>query len=231
MSFLRTLFRKTSLALVAGLGLAGATHAEGWEGSYVSLGLGKSRSQVDWVAGGDIIFALPGYQSSGEDSGLAYGVELGQMMRRGNLLLGWSVGLSSLDHDETIDSPLFAGDTFSTKIGPVFTIAGRVGQDVGDWMFYGETGLALAKLDVPNETPFCPTACRVSLDGVSAGLMAGLGADYRLSDRWSVGVNYRYIGFRDRTATGMVSGMMAPQAYEVGGEASVLTLRLTAALN
>ncbi|MBR9765256.1 MAG: porin family protein [Rhodobacteraceae bacterium] len=230
MPTLRSLSRGILCASLLSLTLPAATLASDWDRPFVTLGLGGSDSTADWTAGGTPIFALPGFQDSGTDNGLALSAEFGRMYRNGDLLLGWTFGLTDLDHEESRPSTEFAGDTFSTRIGPMLTLAGRVGHDFGNWMVYGEAGLAVAKIDVPNQTPVCPTVCILSLDGRSAGYVAGIGADYRISDRYAVGINYRHIGFEDRTASGMISSLGAPQSYEVGGEADVLSLRLTITL-
>ena len=224
-------FRNFTAAALTGLCLAGSANADDWTGPFASVGLGSSHSRLDWTAGGVQIFAPTGYEDHGTADGLAVSAEVGQMYRRGDFLLGWSVGLTNLDHEERKPSPLFPGETFATEIGPMASLAGRVGKDYGNWLFYGEAGVAVAKLGVPNETPYCPTPCRVSLDGMSAGFLAGIGADYRISDRYAVGINYRYVDFQERTASGEVSGLNAAQEYEIGADASVITLRLTIALN
>ncbi|SLN46761.1 hypothetical protein PSM7751_02179 [Pseudooceanicola marinus] len=223
--------RHFTAAALTGLCLAGSANADDWAGPFASIGLGSSHSRLDWTAGGVPIFAPTGYEDHGTADSLAISGEVGQMYRRGDFLLGWSVGLTSLDHEERKASPFSPGETLATEIGPMASLAGRVGKDYGNWLFYGEAGVAIAKLSVPNEAPYCPTPCRVSLDGMSTGFLTGIGADYRITDRYAVGINYRYVDFQARTASGEISGLGAPQEYEIGADASVITLRLTIALD
>ena len=226
------IFRHFTTAALTAICLTGTANADDWTGPFVSVGLGNSHSRLDWTTTGGIeIFAPTGYKDHGTADSLAVSGEVGEMYRRGDFLLGWSVGLTNLNHEERKASPLTAGETLATEIGPMSSLAGRVGKDYGNWLFYGEAGIAIAKLGVPNEAPYCPTPCRVSLDGMSTGFLAGIGADYRISDRYAVGINYRYVDFQERTASGEVSGLNAPQEYEIGADASVITLRLTIALD
>ena len=224
----------TSTLLAVGAALAGAdsASAQDWTGGFVSIGLGQGSSTVDWtMPSGAPIFAPPGYRGAGSDSGLAANVEVGQLYGSDALLYGWAFGLTHLSHDQSMASPLFPLDTFATEMGPVISLTGRIGRASGRWMVYGEAGAVAARLGTPHSTPFCPSPCTLDLDTVAPGAVLGVGVDYRLNERFSLGLNYRHMRFFDTNASGMVSGLAAPQTYELGGDANVVTLRVTMTLD
>lgn len=204
--------------------------AEDWTGTFISFGVGQSDSSVDWNTGASIPFFAPGdYQGKGEDSGTAYSLEFGEMYGSDNFLYGWTVGLTQVNHDQ--EETLFGDTTHSDEISPIFSVAGRVGRGFGNWLIYGEAGVAVTKISVDNSLPYCPGGCSLELEETSTGWLGGVGVDYRLGELYSVGLNYRHFDFDEQSMSGTVSGLGGPQSYDVSGDTDVVTLRFTVAFH
>ena len=145
----------------------------------------------------------------------------------GFVSIGLGQGSSTVDWTMPSGAPIFAPPGYRGAGRD----SGRIGRASGRWMVYGEAGAVAARLGTPHSTPFCPSPCTLDLDTVAPGAVLGVGVDYRLNERFSLGLNYRHMRFFDTSASGMVSGLAAPQTYELGGDANVVTLRVTMTLD
>ncbi|MGB7263350.1 MAG: outer membrane beta-barrel protein [Albidovulum sp.] len=139
----------------------------------------------DWTGG--YVGAQLGYgdvSATGLDGdGLLYGLRGGYDWDLGN----WVVG-AGVDWDKTdIDLGTTAGD----QLDSVARLKLRAGYDLGQTLVYGTAGAARAKADI---------------GGVSRsdnGWFAGIGAEYALTDQWSVGGEILTHQFNDFDSTGI----------------------------
>ena len=222
-------FKTTLLAAAFGLTAASTATAQDWSGRYVGLHIGEADSAVDWVddAGGWFSF-VPGTSHFDEETGSVTGLHYGALYQReNNHVWGWEISFSSLDHDNTVPSPLFGSDTWRTSMDHIFAVTGRYGIAYGRWLPYLEGGIALGDPGLTNiDSGFCAPPCILDLNGVQPGLVLGIGVDFWVSDNVSVGLNYRHIAFETQTFTGVPTNRVAPETYTIGGDADVLTFRL-----
>lgn len=139
---------------------------------------------TDWTGG--YVGAQIGYgdASAGavDGDGATYGLRAGYDWDLGN----WVVG-AGVDWDKTeIDL-----GTGSDNIDSIARLKLRAGYDLGRTLVYGTAGAARAEAD---------------LGGVSRsdnGWFAGIGADYALNDRWTVGGELLHNQFDDFDNTGI----------------------------
>ncbi|MDW4547829.1 porin family protein [Defluviimonas sp. D31] len=139
---------------------------------------------TDWTGfyvGGDLTYGDVG--TSGPDGdGFMYGLRAGYDYDFGNWVLG-----GRLDYDwSDIDLAQRAG-----SLDSVWRVGARAGADLGRTLIYGIGGYAEAD---------------ASLNGVGYsddGWFVGAGADYLITDRWTVGAEILYHEFSNFAATGV----------------------------
>jgi outer membrane immunogenic protein len=133
-----------------------------WSGPYVGLSYGR--------ASGDISDPFFTYDY---DDGSAKGGFVGFNLQRGNLVYGGELGYSSVSGSTIL---LGGGDD---SLDSLLDLRGRVGFAVGKALIYGSLGYSRANLTI-NTT-----------DGAKlTGTSAGLGVDFKVTERLLVGADY-----------------------------------------
>ncbi|MES2916216.1 MAG: outer membrane beta-barrel protein [Pseudomonadota bacterium] len=136
--------------------------AHDWSGAYVGLGYGR--------VSGDVTDPLTTFDY---ESGNARGAFVGFNMQRGTFVYGGELGYSSVSGATIL---LGGGDD---ALDSLLDLRGRVGFAVGKALIYGALGYSRADLTI-NAT-----------DGATlSGTSAGLGADFMVTQRILVGVDY-----------------------------------------
>lgn len=167
-----------------------ASPATDWSGGYVGAQLGYGYGDFS-LDPGDF-----------DDSSVIGGIHAGYLWGFGN---GWYVG-PELQYDRadlTVTDP-GTGDTGSfEEMARLKLVLGReLGQN---GLLYGSAGLAYGSVD----------GVDTFIDGSDGSYVLGLGYDHRLTEDWSVGVEYQYHDF-----DGIGAG---------GGDVAVNTVHLKAA--
>jgi len=134
-----------------------------WSGPYVGLGYGKTSGGLDYTPGGS--FDLNG--------GNATSLYAGYLMQRGALVYGGELAFSK------------GNDTFATgfpteNVDRIIDLKGRVGYAANKALFYGAVGFSSMKYDVPV----------ISNSFTTSGLNYGLGVDFAVTDRVTMGLEY-----------------------------------------
>jgi outer membrane immunogenic protein len=147
-------------------------NAYSWAGPYLGANLGYASGDISTV--------------SARASGANAGVTMGYNFQSGAMIYGVEADLNGSGADGT-----FAGYKFSN---PWFgTVRGRIGYALDNVLFYGTAGLAFGSLRAEvggfNETQ------------TSAGLTAGLGAEFGFAPNWSAKVEYLYVNLSDSRFT------------------------------
>lgn len=150
----------------------------------------------DW--GGAYVGAQLGFgdvDSNGaglDGEGAIGGIHAGYLFDYGNFVAG-----AELNYDvSNIDLGTVAGD----QLDSVARLKLIGGADLGRTLLYGTVGAAYAEASVGG------------VDLSDNGFFAGLGAQYALSDQWSVGGEYLYHQFDDFDATGVDFDVQTLQA-------------------
>lgn len=195
--------------------------APSWNSCYLGAHVGAGRATADAT---DSPFIKGPFAGTGvswnstdgsyetirsKDSGFVGGIEAGcdrQFDFGGTtLVLGGVVDFDVTNLSGTGTSAIVS-DT-RTSFGMNWTSSARIraGVAASDVLFYGTGGVAIADINVRAfDTKIFPTQglMDVSKDGVRAGWVAGVGAEWRIKPQWSVGVEYLHYDFGSITATG-----------------------------
>lgn len=152
-----------------------ATPTQDWSGLYVGAQVGYGTAvleDLDLVFGDFIIGDL-------EASGMLYGAHLGYNFDLGNFVLGAEVDFNIADMPFDL-----LPDVSYTQLSH---LKARVGYDLGSALVYGVAGVASLTLE---NTDTDETAD-------DTGYFVGAGADYRISNDWTVGAEYLFHQFDD----------------------------------
>jgi len=198
-----------------------------WQGFYAGAHGGYSWSQTDWdLSSGQ--FFNPGTSSgsaSFDGDGGFGGVHAGYNIQSGSFVYGLEAGYTWFDSDETIGSPLFAGDRFTTSVDGVVTVAGRVGAVFGSSLVYAKAGYASG--EVETRVVSANGASRAATSERSDGWVIGAGVEHQLSSQLIIGLSYDYI---DLGSEGHSTTLNAPAgaAFDADVETEIHALGLRA---
>lgn len=183
-----------------------STETDVWSGLYVGLqggGGAVSATAMDWYM--DVFEDPDGDYELTHFSALA-GVQVGYNHQIGNIVYGVAADAAWMDFDEERKTRS-SGVLLSSKMDWLATIRGRVGMSVGNGLAYVTAGAAFANVD------HCATAAALSdvcghtdgihdsfaeWDGVRPGLVAGGGAETRLTDGVSIKGEYLYVNLAEK---------------------------------
>ncbi len=159
-----------------------------WSGAYAGLTLGFS--QADGSTTGTVPVAS---RTEYDLDGSLVGFHLGYLWQTGTLIYGveadverWS--LSGNDGGA-------GGVTDGFEADWLASVRGRVGAAAGRTLFYGTLGLQAAQLDIVQAST--APAATGSTGFAATGWTAGLGLEHVMSDRATIGLEYRYMAFPD----------------------------------
>ena len=141
--------------------------AHDWSGGYVGLSYGRTSADVDFSTTGN--FDLEG--------GDALGIYGGYLVQRGQLVFGGEIAYAKVS-----DAFIPGGFGDDDEIDHVLDIKARLGFAANRSLFYGVLGYSQSQYSDDDAGDFFES-------GVD-GFAAGLGADFAVSDRLSVGMEY-----------------------------------------
>ena len=196
------------LAFFAGVGLValatpGAaaellpTAATQWGGFYVGGQLGGAWSDTDWHYDNHNWFntigpALVGTNFDLDGSGVLGGGQAGFNYQTGAWVFGVEGSMAGADLDANRRSPFFpASDRYSTEIGWLATVTGRVGYAQDRWLAYAKAGWASADVELTLFDHGTPV--RASSSDWANGWTVGGGAEYAFAKGFSLAVEYDYV--------------------------------------
>lgn len=187
-----------------------------WSGPYVGLSLGISSADGS-TTGTAPVSSRAEY---GLDGG-SFGGHVGYLWQNDAFVYGVEVGIDSwkLSGDD--------GGAFGVTDGIegewLGSIRGRLGYATGRTLVYGALGLTFAKLSV-DQTSTAPAAS-ASTSFTETGWSAGLGLEHAISDKTTIGIEYRYLGFPGEFET-PTNSVSFPRTHEIDDLQS-LSLRLS----
>ena len=168
-----------------------------WTGAYIGLGVGMW-SALDRNTGG--------FETDYEDV-TAPEIFGGYLYQSGSFVFGGEVSYSIYEQNLDPAGPV-AG---VNRIVDMLDVSARLGVTTGDLLIYGIVGASLTTVDA------LTIAGQTTTD--MTGYHFGIGADYRVSDQFSIGVRYVERRFEDIE----LSPFSAPLDYE----SSSISLRAT----
>ncbi len=115
----------------------------------------------------------------------------GYNFQSGNLVLGLEGSLSAANFDGRFTSPnIPAVGAWTPNMNWLGTVTGRVGFSFGQWLPYVKGGFAAA--DVGSPLQGGPMGGFSQSSVPQTGWIAGVGFEYQLSPKWSLGLEYLY---------------------------------------
>jgi outer membrane immunogenic protein len=191
-----------------------------WAGSHIGVNLGGAWNGLDLQAASLGSGSFLPASSQGAAIG---GFQSGYNWQFGHVVLGFEgdTQFSGQDRSVTIGAPfglLQAGDTFKTKTELTSSSRAKAGWAWDRFMVYGTGGLATALIDVSASYgargPGSPAFEIDRNNEFRFGYTIGAGVDYAVTDRASLGLEYRYTD-------------LGHKSYDLGALASAEDLHLT----
>ena len=171
--------KHTITAIALGLAATGTAFAEdnsgNWGGAYGGIQLGYGSGDFD-AGTGDI-----------EADGAVGGFHLGYNWDLGDWVVGAEFQFDAADLE--VESGIGTG-----SFDQIARLNLRAGRDLGKGLIYGSAGLAYANFDGEGGA--------FSADLSDPGYVVGIGYDYKLNDKWTLGGQYQYHVFDDFGADG-----------------------------
>ena len=115
----------------------------------------------------------------------------GYNFQSGNFVFGLDGALSAANFDGRFTSP-FVPEVggWTPNMNWVGTVTGRFGYSFGQWLPYVKGGVAAAQMTSPLQNGLVSGFTRSSSE--RSGWTAGVGFEYQLSTKWSLGLEYLY---------------------------------------
>jgi outer membrane immunogenic protein len=147
------------------------TASRDWTGFYIGANAGYADFDAAHDGDDTDLATLNGWQG---------GMQAGYNVQFDSIVLGVEADLSAAGILEGSTTDHWNEDD---GINGLATLRGRLGFAVGDLLLYGTAGLAAANLDVSNESQ------------TLTGWVAGVGAEYMVTDSVSLKAEYLYTNF------------------------------------
>jgi outer membrane immunogenic protein len=181
-----------------------------WEGFYVGGHIGYGWSTVDYLFPVDTYYNLIadiGKPFSVAPDGVLGGFHVGYNWQYGNWVIGieGSYDFSNIKNRRVGVFAIFPEDVYSTRLRSVYSVTGRVGWAVNQWLFYGKGGWAGSKFDLYIVSGNPGPGIVVDLNGNLQGWTAGAGIEYMIQPNIILGLEYDHFDFNGKTLTGFES--------------------------
>jgi opacity protein-like surface antigen len=216
-----------ALALILGVGLfAGAAlaapAASGWSGAFagVEAGGGWSNRSGCWAFGAPVPACTnPSRAFNYNQSGWLGGIQVGYNWQLpSNLLVGLQGAFDIANIAGTIPSGSSAGSGGWNALG---LLTGKLGWTSGQWMFYGDAGVAAGSFSYAANS-----GCNFTMG--HTGPAAGAGVGWKVSQALSLNVEYDHAWFD--TVTTPCTGNHTNIDVKTGGGLDVVKVGLSYAL-
>jgi outer membrane immunogenic protein len=155
-----------------------------WAGFYLKTNP-TDGSAIPWTAaGGSTAFTTTAPTAGPVNENFGYNFQ------SGNFVFGLEGALAAANFDGRFTSPNFAPTGgWSPNMNWFGSVTGRLGYSFGQWLPYIKGGFATAEVGSPLQG--APTGTFSQGPEVS-GWTAGLGFEYQISPKWSLGLEYLY---------------------------------------
>jgi outer membrane immunogenic protein len=215
-----------------------AGSAYDWSGFYAGADIGVAignvtATDVTQPSGGFFTDLVPAGTEgfNFRDTNIAGGVHLGAQYQWNQFVLGGEATWTATGIDKTITSPYFPdSDTETGKIEHYATVVGKIGYAFDRVMVYAKGGYAGGEVGFKardNEA-----LVTYEQNQWHNGYALGLGIDYALTDKLSLGIDYTHIDLGSKTGTGpnvFDNGSLGnnPETYKIKARADVVMARLS----
>ncbi len=219
----------TSVALVFIAPITAKAQSYSWSGFYIGGHAGYS-----WADANYTFTNVIGSENFGHDMGGGMGgAHVGIQQQWSNVVAGVEVSWSAVDLSDRRTSVLQPGRLRQIEIDSLFTVTGRLGLVLNDWLLYAKGGYASADVDTFAINP--ATGVSGSTSGRESGWIIGAGLEKALMPNLILGAEYNFVqlnvGSRSAIATdgttfsysgtdAEVHTLMARLSYKFGWQGS-----------
>jgi opacity protein-like surface antigen len=139
---------------------------------------------------------------SESDSKVGFGVRAGYDWQSDHLVYGLLFDISQADLSDSVTafSVTPATYTFTRKIDSLMAVRGRLGYVYKDWLVYATAGYAWADIDRTFTTSNALNSFTATDGDDGKGYQIGFGAETKVSDHWSLGLEYLHTSLEDKGA-------------------------------
>ncbi len=167
------------------------TQKPDWAGFYLRSNPGSGSDAIPWTT----LAPSGGFVSPGA-SGRPASENFGYNFQSGNLVFGLEGSLAAANFDGRFTAPYLPGLTsgaWSPNMNWLGTVTGKIGYSFGQWLPYMKGGFASADIGSPLQgaTQFGAFSQGTQLNGWTAGV----GLEYQITPKLSLGLEYLYTDF------------------------------------
>jgi opacity protein-like surface antigen len=162
-----------------------------WAGFYIKDNSGGGSAGVPWTT-----FSPTNAFSSPTIAAPPVNENFGYNFQSGNFVFGLEGSLAAANFDGRFTAPyLPAAGAWAPNMNWLGTVTGRVGYSFGQWLPYVKGGFAAADAGSPLQNS--PMTGFTQSTTERNGWTAGIGLEYQLSPKWSLGLEYLYTDVGD----------------------------------
>jgi len=190
----------------------------GWVGFYFQNKSAGASGTVPWTAFDSAKgFTAPNLVTTPVNESFGYNFQ------SGNLVFGLEGSLAAANFDGRFTSPyLAAAGAWTPNMNWLGTVTGRVGYSFGQWLPYVKGGFAAAEVGSPLQGS---PAGAFSQGTELGGWTGGIGLEYQISPKLSLGLEYLYTDL-SAGANGGAPLSGAPEVYSTALKSQSLLGRL-----
>jgi len=194
-----------------------------WAGFYLHSNSGGSPDASAWTSIGIAKGATSPFGSLGT-TGHPVNENFGYNFQSGNFVFGLEGSYAAANFDGKFTAPyLPAAGAWSPNTNWLGTVTGKFGFSFGQWLPYVKGGFAAADVGSPLQDGVTSFTQSSSERG---GWTAGLGLEYQLSSKWSLGLEYLYTDLGNSSAPSSIGSGGSPEVYSTALKSQSLVGRL-----
>lgn len=174
--------------------------AYNWSGVYLGATIGYGWADTNVTELDDYSFSDFGDTEFDFDSdGILGGAFIGYNWQAGNFVYGAEADFSATDINNTVANSMIPGsdESFSNKIDWFGTVRGRLGYAVDRWMPYVTGGVAFADVTSSYDDNDAGQDNHAVASDTVWGWTIGAGAEYALTDNWTLRGEYLFVDLED----------------------------------
>jgi outer membrane immunogenic protein len=182
--------------------------AGNWSGPHLGINVGVGSGNVSGSYSGTLF----SFSVTGEPvvdfgtSGTIGGAQIGYDLQNGSWVFGIEADIDASGISGSGQQFSGGGTTVvaSSKLNWVGTFRGRIGYAIDQWLLYATGGFAFGSNTV-NVVATGTNTGNATDTQTHTGWTLGLGGEYRLTQSWSIGGEYRYLDLGTKTYTDSVN--------------------------
>jgi outer membrane immunogenic protein len=191
-----------------------------WAGFYLRSNGTTGSDTLPWAFGSQAGF-------SSNTHGSPTNTSFGYNFQSGNFVFGVEGSLAAANFDGRFTSPyLPSSGAWTPNMNWLGTVTGKVGYSFGQWLPYVRGGFAAGELGSPLQGAPIGSFSQSSQVG---GWTAGVGLEYNISQKWSLGLEYLYSDLSNSGGNGVNGGAPingSPEMYSTALKSQSLLGRL-----